>query len=111
MSSVRVISCGPPKAPASLNIKLDGVGSISNVQYDDKRLRVWRAYRIGRGKYTRWDKLNVLENSEERRASKIVPVKTRVTKQKRKPPTLAFFHVRKRDVSNVTNVTRICSNT
>ena len=40
MSSVRVTSCGPPKAPASLTIKLDGVGSISNVQYDDKGLRV-----------------------------------------------------------------------
>ena len=58
MSSVRVTSCGPPKAPASLNIKLDGVGSISNVQYDDKGLQVWRAYRIGRGKCTLWDKLN-----------------------------------------------------
>ena len=64
MSSVRLTSYGHPKAPASLNIKLDGVGSISNVQYDDKRLRVWRAYRIGRGKYTPWDKLNVSENSE-----------------------------------------------
>ena len=36
VSSVRVTSCGPPKAPASLNIKLEGVGSISNVQYDEK---------------------------------------------------------------------------
>ena len=74
MSSVRVTSCGPPKAPASLNIKLDGAGSISNVQYDDKGLRVWRAYRIGRGKYTPWDKLNVSENSE-------VPYLTDVNKE------------------------------
>ena len=71
---MRVTSCGPPKAPASLNIKLDGAGSISNVQYDDKGLRVWRAYRIGRGKYTPWDKLNVSENSE-------VPYLTDVNKE------------------------------
>lgn len=32
--------CGPPKAPASLNIKLEGMGSISNVQYDEKGMWV-----------------------------------------------------------------------
>ena len=33
--------CGPPKAPASLNIKLEGMSSIfSNVQYDEKGMWV-----------------------------------------------------------------------
>ena len=36
MSSVRATSCGPPNATANSNIKLEGVSSISNVQYDDK---------------------------------------------------------------------------
>ena len=89
-------------------------------------------------KYTPGNKLNVSENSQvtyltdankegvtasftpvkskrkdtgpRQESGKIVPVKTRVMKQKRKPPTLVFFHVWTRDISNVT-VTRICSNT
>ena len=74
MSLVRVTSCGPPKATASLNIKLQGVSSISNVQYDDKGFRVCRAHRIGGGKCTPWDKLNVSESSE-------VPYLTDVNKE------------------------------
>ena len=33
---MRATSCGPPNATANSNIKLEGVSSISNVQYDDK---------------------------------------------------------------------------
>ena len=64
MSSVRATSCGPPSATANSNIKLEGVSSISNVQYDDKGLRVWKAYEIGPGKLIPWEKLDVPENSE-----------------------------------------------
>ena len=64
MSSVRATSCGPPNATAKSNIKLEGVSSISNVQYDDKGLHVWKAYEIGPEKLIPWEKLDVPENSE-----------------------------------------------
>ena len=65
MSSVRVTSCGPPNAKAPLNIKLEGVSSISNVQYDEKGLRVWKAYKIGAGKLIPWEKLGVPDKLAE----------------------------------------------
>ena len=45
MSSVRVTLCGLPTATAFSNIiKLEGVSSISNVEYKDEGLRVWKSY-------------------------------------------------------------------
>ena len=37
-------------SPFSPSVKLDGVSSISNVQYSQSSLRIWKAYNIGPGK-------------------------------------------------------------
>ena len=52
-------SCGSHTAPTFSNIKLEGVSSISNVEYSDKGMRIWRAYKIGQGKLISWEKLNI----------------------------------------------------
>ena len=38
------------------------MSSITNVEYGDKGLRVWRAYGVGGGKLISWDNLNLSEN-------------------------------------------------
>ena len=38
------------------------MSSITNVEYGDKGLRVWRAYGVGGVKLISWDKLNLSEN-------------------------------------------------
>ena len=63
MPSVRVTSCGPPISASFPNIKLEGVSSISNVEYDQEELRVCRACKIGSGKLIVWKKLTVLRSS------------------------------------------------
>ena len=41
-----------------LQIKLDGVSTISNLEYSDTFIRIWKAYRMGPGKKIRFSKLN-----------------------------------------------------
>lgn len=50
MSSVRVTSCGPPTVATFSNVKLEGVSSISSKEYNDKGMRVGKAYKIGQGR-------------------------------------------------------------
>ena len=64
MPSMRVTSCGPPISARFPHIKLEGVSSISNVEYDQEGLRVWKAYKIGSGKLIPWKKLTVPNSSE-----------------------------------------------
>ena len=74
MSSVRVTSCGSPTAATFSNVKLEGVSSISNVEYNDKGIHVWKAYKIGQGKLVSWEKLNIPDISG-------VPCLTEVNKE------------------------------
>ena len=45
-------------------MKWDGVNFISNVQYSEDGLRVWRAYNIGPGKLIPWSKFDVPDKQE-----------------------------------------------
>ena len=40
----------PPTFPRPVSAKLEGVSAISNIEYTEDHLRVWRAYGIGPGK-------------------------------------------------------------
>ena len=126
-------------ATAKSNIKLEGVSSISNVQYDDKGLRVWKAYEIGPGKLIPWEKLDVPENSEcpcltdmnkDGVTGNFMSVKSKrkqnIPRQETDTTTIVTvaqvrrswiqkirksvsFRAQNRDASNVTNVTPICN--
>ena len=61
---MRVIACGPPISASFPPIKLEGVSSISNVEYDQERLRIWKAYKIGSGKLIPWNKVTMPNSSE-----------------------------------------------
>lgn len=41
-------------------IKWEGVSFISNIQYDEECLRVWKVYKIGFGKFVLYSKFNCL---------------------------------------------------
>ena len=71
MPSVRVTSCGPPISASFLHIKLEGVSLISNVEYDQEGLRVWKAYKISSGKLIPWKKLTVPNSSEVPRLTEV----------------------------------------
>ncbi|KAJ7372937.1 hypothetical protein OS493_015393 [Desmophyllum pertusum] len=55
---------GHPEAAAFTTIRLEGVSAISNIEYADEGLCVWKSYKIGRGKLIQWEKLNVQPNAE-----------------------------------------------
>ena len=50
------------------------MSSISNVEYNDKGIHVWKAYKIGQGKLLSWEKLNIPDISG-------VPCLTEVNKE------------------------------
>ena len=57
---VDVTLCSPSQVPkSSLNMKIEGVSLISNIEYSDGSLRVWRAYGIGPGKCIQLTKLGI----------------------------------------------------
>ena len=48
---VDVALCSSSKnSKRSLNVNIEEVSLISNIEYNDGRLRVWKAYGIGPGK-------------------------------------------------------------
>ena len=58
VAGVHVMICSPPTSPPRTSIKLEGVSFISNIQYDEECLRVWKAYKIGPGKLVPYSKFN-----------------------------------------------------
>ena len=62
--SVNVTVSGPPEASTSSTVRLEGVSTISNIEYSEEGLRVWKAYEIGSGKLIKWEKLGVQPNAE-----------------------------------------------
>ena len=57
---VDVTLCSSSQIPKpSLNEKIEGVSLISNIEYNDGSLRVWKAYGIGPGKCVQLTKLGV----------------------------------------------------
>ena len=57
---VDVSLCSSSQIPKpSLNVKIEGVSLISNIEYNDGSLRVWKAYGIGPGKCVQLTKLGI----------------------------------------------------
>lgn len=93
VSGGQVKLCSPPSTSITGPVKWDGVSFINDVQYNEEGLRVWRAYKIGPGKFIPWSKFDVPDkeavpflvsstrksNSEEN----FVPIKLRRVKKKR----------------------------
>ena len=48
----------------SVGWKWEGVSFISNVQYSEEGLRVWRAYNIDPGKFIPWRKFDIPDKQE-----------------------------------------------
>ena len=69
--SVNVTISGPPEASTFSTVRLEGVSTISNIEYSEEGLRVWKAYKIGPGKLIQWEKLDVQPNAEIPRLSAI----------------------------------------
>ncbi|KAL9962183.1 hypothetical protein ACROYT_G031264 [Oculina patagonica] len=64
LPSVNVTVSGPPEPETFSAIMLEGVSAISNIEYTDEGLIVWRAYKIGPGKLIQWDNLDFQSNTE-----------------------------------------------
>lgn len=69
--SVNVTVSGPPEASTLSTVRLEGVSTISNIEYSEEGLRVWKACNIGPGKLIQWKKLDVQPNAEIPRLSAI----------------------------------------
>ena len=55
---VNVTLCEPVQVPTVLSSKIQGISQVSNVEYKEEGLLVWRAYGIGDGKLITTDKLH-----------------------------------------------------
>lgn len=64
IAGVVVSLCGPQPS-VDLKVKWDGVSLINNVEYDTKGIRVWKAYKIGPGKFLEWKSFDLPENMPE----------------------------------------------
>jgi len=69
--SVNVTVSGPPEASTFSTIRLEGVNTISNIEYSGEGLRVWKAYKIGSRKLIQWKKLDVQPHAEISKLSAI----------------------------------------
>ena len=58
VAGVHAMIYSPPTSPLRTLIKWEGVSFISNIQYDEECLRVWKTYKIGRGKLVLYSKFN-----------------------------------------------------
>ena len=63
-SGVKVKLCSPPSSTIRKSVKWEGVSFISNIQYSEEGLRVWRAYNIGPVKFIPWRKFDVPDKQE-----------------------------------------------
>ena len=59
VSGVKVKLCSLLSSTNRKSVKWEGVSFISNIQYSEEGLRVWRAYNIGPGKFVPWRKFDV----------------------------------------------------
>jgi len=57
VSGVNVALCESVQVPTVLSSKIEGISELSNVEYKEEGLLVWRAYGIGDGKPIPTDKL------------------------------------------------------
>ena len=64
VASVNFTILGPPEASTFSTVRLEGVSTISNIEYSEEGLHVWKAYKIGPGKLIQWEKLDVQLNAE-----------------------------------------------
>ena len=64
--------CETVEVPKVLSSKIGGISQLSNVEYKEERLLVWRAYGISDGKLIPTDKLHCPSPSD-------LPTPTRVT--------------------------------
>ena len=64
VSGVKVKLCCPPSSTIRKSVKWEGVSFISNIQYCEEGLRVWRAYNIGPGKFIPWRKFDVPDKQQ-----------------------------------------------
>ncbi|KAL9954869.1 hypothetical protein ACROYT_G042454 [Oculina patagonica] len=71
LPSVNVTVSGAPEPETFSAIMLEGVSAISNIEYTDEGLIVWRAYKIVPGKLIQWEKLDVHPNTEVPRLSAV----------------------------------------
>ena len=58
VAGVHAVICTPPTSALRKSIKSEGVSFISNIQYDEECLRVWKAYKISLGKLVPHSKYN-----------------------------------------------------
>ena len=58
VAGVHAMIYNPPTSPLRTSIKWEGVSFISNIQYDEECLRVWKAYKIGPGELVPYSKFN-----------------------------------------------------
>ena len=56
---VRVTLCGPQSLEKPPTIKWDGVSFLNNIEYTKDRVRVWRAYNFGNGRFIPWSEFNI----------------------------------------------------
>ena len=61
---VKAVLCRPPLSSIKKPLKWDGVSFVNNVQYGEEDVRVWRSYKIGRGKFIPWSKFPVPDQDE-----------------------------------------------
>ena len=97
VAGVHAMICSPPTSPLRLSIKWEGVSFISNIQYDEECLRVWKAYKIGPGKLVPYSKFNcpselpsLSSSSDNSVKVNFVPIKPRRIKNKK--PTADVKH-------------------
>ena len=57
--AVNVVLCECVEVSCELSAKIEGISQISNVQYEESGLRVWRAYKLGPGKQIPKAKLSI----------------------------------------------------
>ena len=70
---VNVALCETVQVPTVLSSKIEGISQLSNVEYKEEGLLVWRAYSIGDGKLIPTDKLHCPSPSD-------LPTLTKVTR-------------------------------
>ena len=61
---VKAVLCRPPLSSIRKPVKRDGVSFVNNVRYGEEGVRVWRSYKIGRGKFIPWSKFHVPDQDE-----------------------------------------------
>ena len=61
---VEAVLCRPPLSSIKKPVKWDVVSFVNNVHYGVEGVRLWRSYKIGRGKFIPWSKFHVPDQDE-----------------------------------------------